>query len=634
MADAELISFRAEMSAWKADIAKMTGQTEAEVGKQLSAWVRMWKAQEQQAKTATAKMRAEIRALRETSVKTAGDVGESLTQASTSGKKFVQVGASIAQQMPDVATQLASGTSAVQVFTQQGLQVAQVHMSSLLGLLASPWGLAMAGAVAAISVLANEIHETRMETAAFRESVDGTYQALEPSRVLAAEVAFRGLAAAVADSQQMLLLATGALESEEVAQMAAVDAARAAAKAKILETATRWSALEVQRQEIAAALESGAISGSDLTVARARLSVLEKELPAARERLAILKEQVDESISQVNANYNLANAHKAVERAAKDRAKTEKEISDEQRYQTGLASANEKARADLRRVEEGAADATIAAKNMQKDAELSILDPMARVNAAYQERLDILDGLARAGADAATVGRARLAVEQAQQKDSYDAWMQQVADKRAAEEKAANERAQHIREAIANQERYFGAYAGLAATTNSTLMGLADLLSEKHKKGAMVAFKAAKAAAMAEAIISGFAGAARAFRDWPWPYSIGVAAIVAAQAGVQVAAIAATEPSFGDTPRPIRMDQGGSARFAPGDTVIAAKDPDDLARQAQQAQGRWASSRGSAPSIALVEPTRHWDRWGRDALRSPGAWRDAQRQTGRTPGRV
>jgi len=43
--------------------------------------------------------------------------------------------ASIAQQMPDVVSQLSSGTNAAQVFTQQGLQVVQVHMNDVLKLL-------------------------------------------------------------------------------------------------------------------------------------------------------------------------------------------------------------------------------------------------------------------------------------------------------------------------------------------------------------------------------------------------------------------------------------------------------------------------------------------------------------------
>lgn len=75
--------------------------------------------------------------------------------------------------------------------------------------------------------------------------------------------------------------------------------------------------------------------------------------------------------------------------------------------------------------------------------------------------------------------------------------------------------------------------------TQSVLSNLAVVAQAFGKKG----FAAFKAIRIAEAIVATYAGASRALIDYPWPYSIAVAAATVAAGIANVATIAATKPA-------------------------------------------------------------------------------------------
>lgn len=82
---------------------------------------------------------------------------------------------------------------------------------------------------------------------------------------------------------------------------------------------------------------------------------------------------------------------------------------------------------------------------------------------------------------------------------------------------------------------------------------------------------------------------------------------------------AETPTTFGDTPGAVRAGlQGLSARFAPGDTVVAAQDTDEVLRQAQAAAGVGG---GSPSRVVLDLQDGHlaFDRLFRTNIRSGGA---------------
>jgi hypothetical protein len=77
--------------------------------------------------------------------------------------------------------------------------------------------------------------------------------------------------------------------------------------------------------------------------------------------------------------------------------------------------------------------------------------------------------------------------------------------------------------------------------------------------------------------------------------------------------------SFGDTPGAVKVGmQGLQARFAPGDTVVAAQDPAELMRQAQQATG---ATSGGEQRVVLDLRDGHlaFDRMFRTNIRAGGS---------------
>ena len=98
----------------------------------------------------------------------------------------------------------------------------------------------------------------------------------------------------------------------------------------------------------------------------------------------------------------------------------------------------------------------------------------------------------------------------------------------------------------------------IAANTMQTLAGFMFALyvaTGKHNKAMFTLFKMYS---IAEAIISTYAGAARALKDYPYPFSIAVAALITAAGLARVAAIAAQQP-------------GGTAKAAPSGAAGAGK---------------------------------------------------------------
>ena len=191
-------------------------------------------------------------------------------------------------------------------------------------------------------------------------------------------------------------------------------------------------------------------------------------------------------------------------------------------------------------------------------------------------------------------------------------------------------------EQAANARAAAEATAKAAGKSAEEQIAAGDAAAAAANKSAATQYKRAQAFAYSNAVISMAAGVARAWMDYPFPASLVVAGAAALAGAVQVQQIANQTPTFGDTPGAVYMPQGGPINVAPGDSVIASKDPEEGLRQAQQAAGRWASSRSGGVPVVNFDGYRHiaTGRGARDAVRSPGAAGDINRMTGRTPGKV
>jgi hypothetical protein len=299
-------------------------------------------------------------------------------RAAVSGRELGFAAQSVAQQLPDVVSQLSAGAPAAQVFAQQGLQVVQVNMGllakaarGLIGVLSGPWGIAVAAGVAAASALAGAIQQDRLESEAFRAALESTERALNVGAITGYTDAVQSMAQVVATATEALYLETGALDSLDVAQMRAVESTRESARAVLLEAAAIGARLEVQRQAIEARIASGELSYSEAEAAFARLAVIQKELPVARQRLQQVKDEVAASVERVNATYNEISAEEDAKDSALAASKARQSAS----------KASTRAAREAAREAEKAADRAAAAFEREAQAVLFLVDAAQRLDA-------------------------------------------------------------------------------------------------------------------------------------------------------------------------------------------------------------------------------------------------------------
>ena len=254
---------------------------------------------------------------------------------------------------------------------------------------------------------------------------------------------------------------------------------------------------------------------------------------------------------------------------------------------------------------------------IQQQAAMSVLDGEERIRAEYEAQVAQIAELEAAAEDHAAAEAARAAVQ-------IETERQLQALRRAeAEEQARREQAM----AVARQR----AMDSLMASARATADGM-EALYEEGSAAATAFYLVSQSVAAAGAIISGLRASVAALEPPPiglgpvagMPLAAAAEAFGFAQAGVIAAQ---TVMTVADTPGPVTMPGGGIV-VAPGDTVIAGRRPEDIQRQAAQLPGR----REASP-VVVIDAYRGWDRWGPDALRSPGPWRELRRMGRRIPGR-
>ena len=297
-----------------------------------------------------------------------------------------------------------------------------------------------------------------------------------------------------------------------------------------------------------------------------------------------------------------------------------------------------------------AADPTAEIKEREKAVEqlqaitekasMAILEGEEKLTAEYQKQLNRIAELELVSGNRAVAEQARAAT-----KDEYDAELSELRRQRRreeaeeqaeltrrqeqAEEEAHQKEMARLQERRRVQEGLYNAIDNLASTSAAALLQRSQTLSETNREAALQTFKLYKAVSLAQAIMSGAAAATRAFADYPYPASLAIASLVAAQTGIQVAMIASQKPTFADTPGLQRVGYSGmTASFAPGDLVVAGRDEGDLVRQMQRA------GIGSGGTQVLIRDTdSHRGRYGRDPLRAPDRYGLIKRRAGRIPGR-
>ena len=140
--------------------------------------------------------------------------------------------------------------------------------------------------------------------------------------------------------------------------------------------------------------------------------------------------------------------------------------------------------------------------------------------------------------------------------------------------------------------------------------------AESVKDEQIKIFKTQQQAAIAQAVIDAASAAARAFSDYPFPASLGIAALSGAAAAKQIQVIKAQQP-------PTKFDMGGmiGTNNSPDSVRINALKGEAILDRATVnrlggEEGVRALQEGSSPSVIVIQPFRHFDRFVRQASRA------------------
>lgn len=603
------VSYTAEIKDLRAKLADVTTVTRAEA--------RKWTSEIAKSHRAAARMQAQTLKASKATRGYAASAGV----AARSSSDLARASQSVALQLPDVASQLAAGTSASTVFAQQGLQVVQSNMDSL-GRVAGRLGLSLAS----LGPIALGVAPFVLALGAAYVSLSADLEEAEDRMRAAAEVsgtlgkAHEGLRSVVADVDLELRKTLGTYDEIGAAQDKRDKQIHASARAQV----AAGDAIVAQaraHKEAAETVDEHRKADRELAQAQVQRDRIAQGASAtAREALKdsaliaeVLREEADADRILRDRKLAAADARAASAAASKDEAEALREAA---------------------RVARERAGASAELVSIEQAASLAVLDGQARITEEHDRQIATIAELERVSGDHAAADAARSAVqvetdraisaEQVAIAESVAATRKRLSDQQAAEDRA------HAAERLATQRALGSASMALASTTASALQGYAAQTAETDKAAAMEAFRAYQAVSIAQAAISGAAGAARALADYPFPASLAIAGLVTANAGVQVAAIAGQQPSFADTPGvQVAGSRGLTASFAPGDRVIAGRDDADLVRQMQRA----GMGGGGGSTVMVRDADRHRGRYGRDPMRPPDRYNPIRRRAGRTPGR-
>lgn len=608
------VSYRGELSDLRAKLASITDITRAEARVMVRDLNRSMRAVE----------KAQARA-----VKASGSYSEAVRGAGAASSGLARASQSVAMQLPDVAAQLAAGTPPAQVFAQQGLQVVQSNMQSLLGLMArfAP-AMGVLGAALAIGAAAY------WQLSKSAEAAEAKMRAASAAAT-AAQSAHAQLEVAVAEVDEAFARATGSYDALAVAQEKrdSVVKASIATERRAIEAAyDKAAAAHAEARAAAASAKTNyqkynankALEESEVALARAQ-AARDRQLEA----LATKEREVLQRSAQATA---LTREREAAEAALSEQTKAQQEAA-----RARAAAEREAAKADreaLLLARERAA-ATDNLSRIQQASTLSVLDGEARLAVEYRRQMEAINDLERVSQDKAAADAARAAV-----REEYELELWQLRRDRAQTEAAEQERlsaqaaqARIRHEQQVQQARQQSANNWLQATQVAT-----TALSQSFEQGSVAAkafYGVAQGVAAAQALIYGIQAGMAALA--PPPLGLGpvaggpLSASMIALGGVQAAAIMGTTvASFSDTPGPVRVGPGGmTASYPAGDLVVAGRDEGDLVRQMQRA----GIGMGGGSEILVVDADRHHGRYGRDPMRAPDRYRPMRRRAGRIPGR-
>lgn len=558
----------------------------------------------------------------------------------TTAKGFKGLGLaarSTAQQIPDVISQLSAGTPALQVFTQQGLQVAQVNMG-LLGAASGTLVPALAAVTGAVG----------LGYAAWRIYTFEQRQAEAAARSLAiVQGAVTAAISRVEDAQTAAAIATGKITAEQAAYEAGVKRARKATDDQI-DTALK-----------------------ELGVNRRGIEVTMQAIEASNDKERVIANLSDEQrkaislITQVNAAYTievqaLDQTREAMERkrkaSKKHHAETKKELTDEQMYRAFLYQEEARLDEETRKARESSINSEIE----QERAYTAFV--IAEADKRYEEKKRLAEEAALAEAEAQRV----LVSELQGLMGTYSSFLANDAQQRADTNKQAAQREWNVSQGLAYSEAFV-----------NTLAGMTRALTDYPYPASVAIALAVEAQGLGQ--VMAIASQQPSFDDTPGVIKAGnkgltanFAAndyVIAAQDLSSMFGTFGTEGSplhaviddvnektldyllygirdlmllsqiapfglgllaYSDTPKVMRAGSSGAlASFAPGDMYLAGRNESDLVRQMQR-----AGIGAGGTEVLIRDADQHRGRYGRNPMAPPDRYTPLRRRAGRIPGRV
>ncbi len=565
------VTYRADISDLRRRLAEIPDVTKAEAKRMVRELQNQLKAAEKAAKATNAAISKDA----------AGKFSKGADKATTSGNKLNRSMTGIAQQMPDVISQLSAGADPLQALAQQGLQVVQsaglmeAGYSALLPALA-PVGIAFAGVATAVGLYIAETEIARKET-------------LE----LGGEVF--GLSLDLDDLEDNLDAGEKAMER---------------VRSKAEDTATDVAVLRGEITKLAAAQERAARGVAEdmlpaFTATAQEITTMQKEverLEGQLERYQRVADDVDIFISDPTedlerARERLATAQENLQALKKERVETQELVVEKETLEDAEARARttsrERAREDRKASREAKKAEQEAIKRLQEfeairaAAASDTLTDLDRINMAEQEQLDRLRELAVASgrqSDAtsamaeveARAARDREAVTQSliEQNDKLSVQLglvEDLAEARGLNLDAANQSQelallttleqiaathglgeaesdlhdQRVAMAKELQRVQTRAVADMLGTASELALMAAEKQAQGNAKVAEQWFGWYQGLAITQATINGLLASTKAIADYGLPWGLAVAAASAGQVGVQVAGIKAQSlPTF------------------------------------------------------------------------------------------
>ena len=413
-------------------------------------------------------------------------------------------------------------------------------MSKAAGLAGSTTLVALAGAVvvvgAAVAVAVQDFKTMRKEMSEIGGVLDGSI--LEEDGAAAADAAIDGLADATAKMARETLVLNGEITELEAKQLDASDAL-----AKNFKPALNESAEDVSRTQKAVqgltdhlellrtqTLETATGSGNDKIIEQteARLELAKEEAQEAEDALAIQRSNREAAQEAAVANLKLAEEQRAAAEARrKAEAAAARERAEEEAEERRRLAEIESATKSLQSTRESASQATLGSQ-----------DKLARQQELEIEQIKILGEIT---GDEALMQETLLEVRKRQVEEQIEL-EQQLADKLKRirdEQGAAREEDADAEMALAGQVA--DSKFAIASTSFSAIGDLATVFAGKNKDAQLKAFRANKAAGIADATLSMLIGVSKASES-PFPLNLILAAQAGIQGGVAVAKVAATPP--------------------------------------------------------------------------------------------